>query len=179
MSRRGVRGLPVREAPAVLFGVAPRGSRRRAVRRCAPLCLPLPPAARAAGSQGHSRKHGGKIAFCIPLRIRASDIGTTFEKPVIYVAEARKENCHEGWAQALAEMIASQRFNQDENTEILGIVTTGIFWQFGKLQDKILTLEIVSYSALEKLQKLLHILHWMFYEPKQSVETIKSSSDLP
>ena len=76
-------------------------------------------------------------------------------------------------------MIASQRFNKDENTEILGVVTTGIFWQFGKLQDKVLTLEIVSYSALENLQKLLHILHWMLYEAKQSVETIKSSSDLP
>ncbi|HAO22857.1 MAG TPA: hypothetical protein DCQ37_21835, partial [Desulfobacteraceae bacterium] len=53
----------------------------------------------------------------------ASDIGTTFEKPVICVAEAKRENFNEGWAQAIAEMVASQRFNGDENIEIFGIVT--------------------------------------------------------
>ena len=76
----------------------------------------------------------------------ASDIGTTFTTPIICVSEAKKENFNEGWAQGLAEMIAAQRFNQKENLEIFGIVTTGNFWQFGKLQENILTMEIVSFS---------------------------------
>ena len=64
----------------------------------------------------------------------------------------------------------TKAFNQDETMEIFGIVTTGNFWQFGKLQKNILTMEVVSFSALEDLQKLLSILNWMFYEAGKNVE---------
>ncbi|MCK5876809.1 MAG: hypothetical protein KAG43_04180, partial [Candidatus Marithrix sp.] len=64
----------------------------------------------------------------------ASPIGTIFTQPVICVAEAKKENFNEGWGQALSEMIAAQRFNQDEKLEIFGIVTTGSIWQFASLR---------------------------------------------
>ncbi|MDM8547288.1 hypothetical protein QUF61_12395 [Candidatus Venteria ishoeyi] len=100
------------------------------------------------------------------LIAQASPIGTTFTRPVICVAEAKKENFNEGWAQALSEMIAAQRFNQDEAMSIFGIVSTGSIWQFGKLQGKILTLDVVSYSALENLQKLFNCLHWLFAAAK-------------
>jgi len=100
----------------------------------------------------------------------ASDIGTTFEKPVICVAEAKRENFNEGWAQAIAEMVASQRFNGDENIEIFGIVTTGNIWQFGKLQQNILTMEIISYSAIENLRKLMNIINWLFGEALRNIE---------
>lgn len=98
----------------------------------------------------------------------ASDIGTTFTKPVICVAEAKKENFNEGWAQALAEMIAAQRFNEAEDRELFGLVTTGNFWQFGKLLGRELTLEVVSFSALENLEKLFNRLNWMFSMAKQT-----------
>ena len=104
------------------------------------------------------------------LIARASDIGTTFERPVICVAEAKKENFNEGWAQVLAEMIAAQRFNTDAHIEIFGIVSTGSFWQFGKLQDNILTLEVISYSALESLQKVFNLLHWIFTQAEKNVQ---------
>jgi len=104
----------------------------------------------------------------------ASDIGTTFEKPVICVSEAKKDNFNEGWAQALAEMIAAQRFNRNAQTEIFGIVTTGILWQFGKLQQNILTMEIISRSATENIQKLFNILNWLFYEAANNVREIQS-----
>ncbi|MDM8566210.1 hypothetical protein QUF74_11255 [Candidatus Halobeggiatoa sp. HSG11] len=48
-----------------------------------------------------------------------------FTQPVICVAEVKKEIFNEGSAQALSEMIAAQRFNQDELSEIFGIVTIG------------------------------------------------------
>lgn len=101
----------------------------------------------------------------------ASDIGTTFEGPVICVAEAKKENFNEGWAQVLAEMIAAQRFNTDAHIEIFGIVSTGSFWQFGKLQDTLLTLEVISYSALENLQKVFNLLNWIFTQAKKNVQS--------
>lgn len=106
----------------------------------------------------------------------ASDIGTMFEKPVICVSEAKKDNFNEGWAQALAEMIAAQRFNQDVQTEIFGIVTTGNFWQFGKLQHNILTMEIISYSAIENIQKLFNILNCLFYEAGNTVRKIQNKA---
>jgi hypothetical protein len=86
-----------------------------------------------------------------------SELGTTFGRPIICVAEAKKENFNEGWAQALAEMIAAQRFNQTPEQDIYGIVTTGLFWQFGKLNQNHFTQEVVAYSAVENLQRLLTV----------------------
>jgi hypothetical protein len=97
----------------------------------------------------------------------ASEIGTTFSKPIICIAEAKKENLNEGWAQVLAELIAAQRFNRKEELEVFGIVTTGTFWQFGKLCHNILTMEMVSYSAAENLQQVLDVLNWVTIEAKR------------
>ncbi|MCK5537448.1 MAG: hypothetical protein KAI79_11510, partial [Bacteroidales bacterium] len=69
--------------------------------------------------------------------------------------------------QALSEMIAAQNFNQDNSKEIFGIVTTGSIWQFARLKEKILTMDVISYSALENLQKLLNCLHWLFATAKK------------
>ncbi len=81
-------------------------------------------------------------------------IGNTF-KPQIRSksTEAKKDNFNEGWAPALSEMIAAQYFNQDESKEVFGIVTTGSIWQFACLKEKILIMDVISYSALENLQK--------------------------
>lgn len=100
----------------------------------------------------------------------ASPIGTIPINPIICVAEVKKENFNEGWAQVLAEMIAAQRFNDDENREIFGIVTTGSIWQFGKLKQKILTMEIVTFSALENQQKLFNILNWIFHVARNQLK---------
>ncbi len=96
----------------------------------------------------------------------ASPIGTIFTSPMICVAEVKKENFNEGWAQVLAEMIAAQRFNEDENRDIFGIVTNGSIWQFGKLKQHVLTMEVVTFSALENLQKIFNIINWIFHVVK-------------
>ena len=99
----------------------------------------------------------------------ASDIGTTFIKPIICISEAKKDNFNEGWAQVLAEMIAAQIFNGNEPIEVYGIVTTGNFWEFGKLTKNILTREVVSISATEDLQKLLNVINWIVITAKQVI----------
>jgi hypothetical protein len=98
-----------------------------------------------------------------------SELGTTFGRPIICVAEAKKENFNEGWAQALSEMIAAQRFNQTPEQDIYGIVTTGLFWQFGKLNQNHFTQEVVAYSAVENLQRLLNVLNWLVLEAKKNI----------
>lgn len=100
----------------------------------------------------------------------ASKIGTTFTQPVICVAEAKKENFNEGWAQALSEMIAAQRFNQNEGLCLFGVVSTGSIWQFAQLQGPVLTMDVISYSALENLQKVFDCLNWLFMQAKQGFQ---------
>jgi hypothetical protein len=98
-----------------------------------------------------------------------SELGTTFTHPIICIAEAKKENFNEGWAQALSEMIAAQRFNQSPEQDIYGIVTTGLFWQFGKLNQNHFTQEVIAYSAVENLQRLLNVLNWLILEAKKAL----------
>jgi len=98
-----------------------------------------------------------------------SDIGTTYEKPVICIIEAKKDNFIEGWAQVLATMVAAQKFNQNKENPVFGIVTTGDIWKFGQLQNNILTMDTVSYSATENLQKLFNIINWVFDSANQQL----------
>jgi hypothetical protein len=59
--------------------------------------------------------------------------------PVLAVVEAKQNNFIEGWAQCLAELIAIQKINENEEIFVYGIVTDGELWQFGRLQLNIFT----------------------------------------
>jgi hypothetical protein len=83
------------------------------------------------------------------------------EKPALCVMEAKKENFDEGWTQALAEMVASSLLGA---TTCYGIVTTGAFWQFGKLENGVFIIEPVSISAFHELQYLFDTINWIFDE---------------
>lgn len=98
-----------------------------------------------------------------------SQIGTTFTQPIICVVEAKKENFNEGWAQALAEMIAIQRFNGRSDNDIYAIVTTGLFWQFGKLNQIHFTQDVIAYSAAENLQGLFDVLNDLLLKAKKNI----------
>lgn len=56
--------------------------------------------------------------------------------PLLAVTQAERENFDEGWGQCLAAMLASQSLNEDKPLTIYGIVSTGLFWEFGKLHEK-------------------------------------------
>jgi hypothetical protein len=87
--------------------------------------------------------------------------------PVIIVVEAKKENINAGLGQCAAEMVAAQIFNgineqksenilEDINT-IYGVVTTGSIWQFLKLQEQTLSIDLSEYY-LKDVNKILGIL---------------------
>jgi hypothetical protein len=81
--------------------------------------------------------------------------------PSLCVIEAKKENFDEGWTQALAEMIASASLI----THICyGIVTTGNFWQFAKLENSVFTIDPRSLSASTELQIVFNSINWVFAE---------------
>jgi hypothetical protein len=80
--------------------------------------------------------------------------------PVLIVVEAKKENINAGLGQCAAEMVAAQIFNQQSNTgieTIYGAVTTGSIWQFLKLEQQILSIDLSEYY-LKDVDKILGIL---------------------
>lgn len=103
-----------------------------------------------------------------------SKTGLSFINPVVCIAEVKKENFDEGWTQALCEMIAAQRFNNDTTKPIYGIATGGHLWQFGKLIDKQLVIEPKIYSATMDLQRLFNALNWFLGEAKKMLLTIRN-----
>ncbi len=83
-----------------------------------------------------------------------SELGkTVLGFPLVVVVEAKQNNFTEGWGQCLAELVATQKLNQDENLPVYGMVTDGELWQFGKLVTKLFTKQKarVTLSDLNKL----------------------------
>lgn len=80
--------------------------------------------------------------------------------PIITLVEAKKEDLNSGLGQCIAEMIAAQRFNEQEGnsiTEIYGVVTSGTIWKFLKLVGNQVFLDLTEYY-LANLPKILGIL---------------------
>jgi len=80
--------------------------------------------------------------------------------PVIMLVEAKNENIKGGLGQCIAEMVAAQIFNEREGNEIstiYGAVTIGTTWQFLKLTDKRVEIDLNEYYLTE-IDKILGIL---------------------
>ncbi|HHC24868.1 MAG TPA: hypothetical protein ENK58_05565 [Desulfobacterales bacterium] len=92
--------------------------------------------------------------------------------PLLCVMEAKEKDWKKGWAQALAEMYAAS--TQGANI-CYGVVTTGEFWQFGKLEEGgIFTRDPVKLSAIENLQKVLNTLNWLFDKANDQVRSVST-----
>jgi hypothetical protein len=83
--------------------------------------------------------------------------------PVVSVVEAKNESFKNGIAQACAEMLAAQVFNEREGQPLLrvyGCVTTGDVWQFLKLEAGKLFVDTKRYD-LDQLPQVLGIFCFM------------------
>ncbi len=82
------------------------------------------------------------------------------EAPVILLVEAKNADVKLGLGQCVAEMLAAQRFNTEQQNDIpyvYGAVTTGIDWLFLKLVDRNLHIDMATYT-IERCDKILAIL---------------------
>ncbi|NEP10091.1 MAG: hypothetical protein F6K14_07710 [Symploca sp. SIO2C1] len=80
--------------------------------------------------------------------------------PVIAIVEAKKENINAGLGQCIAEMVASQLFNEREENKIetiYGVVTTGTNWRFLKLEGQVISIDLSEYY-INNVNKILGIL---------------------
>jgi hypothetical protein len=86
-----------------------------------------------------------------------------FDKPYLLLVEAKQDKFEEGWAQCIAEMIVAQRLNDELQVIILGIVSNGKTWQFGKLEGQIFTKNINPYTIYE-LDQLFGAVNYIFQQ---------------
>ena len=83
------------------------------------------------------------------------------DRPLLAVVAAKKQDFEGGWAQCLAELIACQKLNQDETVTVYGIVSTGLIWEFGKLEANIFAKHPLAYSITDPA-KVFGILDFIF-----------------
>lgn len=100
----------------------------------------------------------GLMGFC-DFIISQSPEQLFVNAPVIMLVEAKNDNIKNGLGQCVAEMLAAQQFNQQEQNnidEIYGVVTTGTIWQFLRLKGKTVEIELKEYY-LSELDEILSI----------------------
>ena len=87
--------------------------------------------------------------------------------PPLCVIEASPEKFDEGWAQALAEMVAASR----QGVKVCyASVTTGDIWMFGQLESgQFFTRDTIKISATTDLQWVFDILNWMFSKANEQI----------
>lgn len=80
--------------------------------------------------------------------------------PVCALVEAKNENIVAGIPQCLAEMVAAQKFNNQQNLPedaVYGAVTTGILWRFLRLEGTKTSVDVVEYP-IQSSRKIFGIL---------------------
>ena len=85
------------------------------------------------------------------------------EAPGIALVEAKNTDMKLGLGQCVAEMIGAQRFNQEKGSNIpciYGATTTGVNWQFLKLTENNLQIDIDIYP-IRQSDRILGILSGM------------------
>gem|GEM_PF-2291869 len=76
--------------------------------------------------------------------------------PVAVIVAAKKGELDAGLGQCIAEMVAAQRFNQQQGNAvatIYGTVTSGSLWRFLELENQIVTFEKPG-SRMERIADL-------------------------
>lgn len=80
--------------------------------------------------------------------------------PVITLVETKNENLKSGLGQCIAEMVAAQLFNEQNQNQIktvYGAVTIGTIWQFLKLENQEVSIDLSEYY-IKDVKKILGIL---------------------
>lgn len=107
----------------------------------------------------------GLNGVCDFLLTRSTEV-LEIEAPAIVIIEAKKTDLKTGFGQCIAEMVAAQRFNQVKEkavSTIYGSVSNGIQWQFLKLEQQTVTIDLTVYP-LPPVEQILSFFVWMLQE---------------
>jgi hypothetical protein len=98
--------------------------------------------------------------------ISSSPLQFSLTAPVLMMVEAKNDNINEGLGQCMAEMIAAQKFNLQEENEakpVFGCVTTGSAWRFLKLEAKQIWIDDKQYF-IESPEFVFGILNYIIQQ---------------
>lgn len=112
-----------------------------------------------SGTEFEVEPEAGLNGFCDYLLTASTDL-YEIRRPVVTLVEAKNENIKGGLGQCIAEMVAAQRFNQQQGEEldpIYGAVTTGTIWKFLRLVNYTIFIDIGDYY-IKEIDKILGIL---------------------
>jgi hypothetical protein len=115
-----------------------------------------------SGEEFNVDREKGLNGFCDFL-FSKSENQFTIDAPVLMLVEAKRGELETGLGQCVAEMLAAQNYNQlkDRNiSAIYGCVTSGILWQFLKLEGNNVTIDPTNY-LVTPVQKIFGILKWI------------------
>lgn len=106
----------------------------------------------------------GLNGICDFLLTRSTEV-LEIEAPILVIVEAKKNDLKTGFGQCMAEMVAAMRFNQEKASIsiIYGSVSNGIQWQFLKLEQQTVTIDLSVYP-LPPVEQILSFLVWMIEE---------------
>ena len=99
---------------------------------------------------------------CDFLISRSSEL-LEIEAPAVVIVEAKQADLKTDIGECAAEMVAAQRFNEAKKRAlpaIYGAVSNGIQWEFLKLVDNEVTIDLTIYP-LPPVEQILGFLVWM------------------
>ncbi len=97
---------------------------------------------------------------------------STIIAPIFMLVEAKKNDIKAGLGQCIAQMVGARLFNQGEGNAInliYGCVTTGENWQFLKLDDDVVFMDIGRYYISE-LTKIIGVFQYIIDNYKTEKE---------
>jgi hypothetical protein len=97
---------------------------------------------------------------------RRSPLGPVRDKPYVLFVEAKKDDFDAAWGQCLAAMLAAQKLNELPDRTVLGGVSNGRVWYFGKLHGKQLTQDPRAFT-IDELGELFAALNFLFHQAKE------------
>ncbi|MDQ7089966.1 MAG: hypothetical protein Q9M50_04895 [Methylococcales bacterium] len=111
-----------------------------------------------SGTRFDVDKEKGLNGFC-DFMFSLSSNQLSLSAPVIAVVEAKNDNINSGFGQCMAEMVAAQLYNQQQQKPlkvVYGCVTTGSIWRFMQLVDDVIYVDTQEYY-LDSVSKILGI----------------------
>jgi hypothetical protein len=91
-----------------------------------------------------------------------------FGQPFMAVVEAKLDDFEGAWGQCLYEMWAIQQLNPQKNMPVYGITTSGLIWQFGKLENGVFT-QYETLFTIKDIDELLSALKSFFEQCKNTM----------
>ncbi len=93
-----------------------------------------------------------------------------FKMPYLVLSEAKKEDFEQGWGQCLLGMKTCQILNTKDGYQfdMYGIVSTGMFWEFGKFTTNEQFHKSVGYT-LAQPETVLGILDYLFTKCEKNI----------